>query len=174
MTTMPEVTAVVRPHAEQAFADELAALRQADDRPRPPKWRMSPYAVATYLLGGTLADGTVITPKYIGPRRLIEIAIAIAGHRPGAAPARRARHGQDLGERAPGRGHQRRLHPASCKGRRARRRKPSATGGTTPVCSPRDRADGAGRVARSCGPCSSAASPGSRSSPGSPPTSRTP
>ena len=47
MTTTPEVTAVVRPHAEQAFADELTALRQADDRPRPPKWLMSPYAVAT-------------------------------------------------------------------------------------------------------------------------------
>jgi MoxR-like ATPase len=76
MTTTPEVTAVVRPHAEQAFAGELTALRRADDRPRPPKWLMSPYAVATYLLGGTLANGTVITAKYIGPRRLVEVAIA--------------------------------------------------------------------------------------------------
>ncbi len=76
MTTTPEVSDVVRPHAEQAFADELTALRLADERPRPAKWSMSPYAVATYLLGGTLANGTVITPKYIGPRRLVEIAIA--------------------------------------------------------------------------------------------------
>jgi MoxR-like ATPase len=37
---------------------------------------MSPHAVVTYLLGGATADGTVITPKYVGPRRLIEIAVA--------------------------------------------------------------------------------------------------
>ncbi len=67
---------VLRPHAEQAFADELAALARADDRPRPPSWQLSPWAVATYLLGGTLPDGTTITPKYLGSRRLIEIAIA--------------------------------------------------------------------------------------------------
>ncbi|HEY1640948.1 MAG TPA: AAA family ATPase [Streptosporangiaceae bacterium] len=66
----------LRPHAEQAYAAELAALAAADDRGRPPSWRLSPQAVVTYLLGGTLADGTVISPKYIGPRRLIEIAVA--------------------------------------------------------------------------------------------------
>ncbi|MFD7919102.1 AAA family ATPase [Streptomyces sp. NPDC059740] len=66
---------VLRPHAEQAFAGELAALAAADDRPRPPRWRLSPWAVATYLLGGTLADGTVVTPKYIGPRRIVEVAV---------------------------------------------------------------------------------------------------
>ena len=80
MTTTPATTdaggALLRPHAEQVYAGELAALAAADDRPRPPSWRMSPHAVATYLLGGALPDGTVITPKYIGPRRLIEIAIA--------------------------------------------------------------------------------------------------
>ena len=27
-------------------------------------------------MGGTLADGTVITPKYVGPRRLIEVSVA--------------------------------------------------------------------------------------------------
>ena len=66
----------LRPHAEDAFADELAALAAADDRPRPPGWRLSPWAVVTYLLGGTLPDGTVITPKYVGPRRLVEVAVA--------------------------------------------------------------------------------------------------
>ena len=65
----------LRPHAEDAFADELKALAAADDRPRPARWRLSPWAVATYLLGGTLPDGTVITPKYVGPRRLIEVAV---------------------------------------------------------------------------------------------------
>src|SRR5690348_17358346 len=67
---------VLRPHAEQAYAAELAALAAADDRPRPPSWRMSPQAVVTYLLGGTLPDGTVISPKYIGPRRLMEVAVS--------------------------------------------------------------------------------------------------
>lgn len=67
---------VLREHAEQSYADELSALRAVDDRPRPPQWKLSPWAVSTYLLGGALPDGTVITPKYIGSRRLIEIAIA--------------------------------------------------------------------------------------------------
>jgi MoxR-like ATPase len=66
----------LRPHAERAFAAELAALAATDDRPRPPSWRLSPWAVLTYLMGGTLPDGTVITPKYIGSRRLIEVAVA--------------------------------------------------------------------------------------------------
>ena len=54
--------ALLRPHAEQENAKELAALVAADDRPRPPSWRLSPWAVVTYLLGGTLDDGTVIAP----------------------------------------------------------------------------------------------------------------
>jgi MoxR-like ATPase len=69
-------SALLRPHAEQAYTDELAALAAADDRPRPPSWRLSPHAVVDYLMGVTLADGSVITPKYIGPRRLIEVAVA--------------------------------------------------------------------------------------------------
>ncbi|MFK0292994.1 AAA family ATPase [Streptomyces sp. NPDC090442] len=67
---------VLRPHAKVAFAEELSALAAVDDRPRPERWRLSPWAVATYLLGGTLADGRVITPKYVGPRRIIEVAVA--------------------------------------------------------------------------------------------------
>ncbi len=69
-------TALLRPHAEQQYAHELAALARLDDRPRPPSWRLSPWAVVTYLLGGDLSDGTVITPKYVGPRRLMEVAVA--------------------------------------------------------------------------------------------------
>ncbi|GEM33173.1 ATPase [Nocardia neocaledoniensis NBRC 108232] len=76
MTTTEPATTLLRPHAEQAFADELAALARVDDRPRPPSWRLSPWAVVTYVLGGTLDDGTVITPKYVGPRRLMEVAVA--------------------------------------------------------------------------------------------------
>ncbi|SDO40438.1 AAA domain (dynein-related subfamily) [Actinacidiphila guanduensis] len=73
--TGAEPADALRPHAEEAFADELAALAAADDRPRPARWRLSPWAVATYLLGGTLPDGTVITPKYVGPRRIVEVAV---------------------------------------------------------------------------------------------------
>lgn len=65
----------LRPHAEHAFAAELTALAAQDDRPRPARWKLSPWAVATYLLGGTLPDGTVITPKYVGPRRIVEVAV---------------------------------------------------------------------------------------------------
>ena len=74
-TDLP-ATEALRPHAEQVHAAELAALAASDDRPRPPHWRMSPWAVVTYLLGGSLADGTVVTPKYVGSRRLMEVAVA--------------------------------------------------------------------------------------------------
>ncbi len=67
---------VLRPHAEAQYADELNALAAFDDRPRPPNWRLSPWSVVTYLLGGTLPDGTPVTPKYVGQRRLMEIAVA--------------------------------------------------------------------------------------------------
>jgi MoxR-like ATPase len=67
---------VLRQHAEQQFAEELAELAQADTRQKPPNWKLSPWAVRTYLLGGTLPNGFVITPKYVGATRLIEIAVA--------------------------------------------------------------------------------------------------
>jgi MoxR-like ATPase len=70
------VMAVLRRHAEDQFAEELAALVRADDRQRPPRWRLSPWAVSTYLLGGKLDGGFVVAPKYIGNRRLIEIAVS--------------------------------------------------------------------------------------------------
>lgn len=69
-------SAILRQHAETQFAEELAELAKADDRQRPPNWRLSPWAVATYVCGGALPNGFAITPKYIGNRRVIEIAIA--------------------------------------------------------------------------------------------------
>ena len=101
-TTAPDI---LRDHAETAYADELLALAAADDRPRPPSWRLSPWAVATYILGGTLSDGTVVTPKYLGSARLVEIAVASLATDRAPAAARRAGHRKDLGRRAPGRGH---------------------------------------------------------------------
>jgi MoxR-like ATPase len=37
---------------------------------------LSPWAVVSYILGGTLDNGFTVSPKYIGQRRLIEIAVA--------------------------------------------------------------------------------------------------
>jgi len=68
--------AVQREHAERLFAQELEELGKQDKRQRPPNWRLSPWAVATYILGGKLDNGFQVTPKYIGNRRLIEIAVA--------------------------------------------------------------------------------------------------
>lgn len=77
MTTTDQAPeALLRPNAEQQFAGELAALARVDDRPRPQRWLLSPWAVVDYLMGTTLGDGTVITPKYVGQRRLIETAVA--------------------------------------------------------------------------------------------------
>ena len=67
---------ILRHHAEVTFAVELKALIKNDDRPKPDNWKMSPWAVMTYLLGGRLKDGTQIEPKYFGSQRLIEIAVA--------------------------------------------------------------------------------------------------
>src|SRR5688572_11446338 len=69
-------SAMLREHAEHQFAAELAELAKVDDRTRPPNWNLSPWAVSTYLLGGRLESGLEITPKYIGSKRLMEIAIA--------------------------------------------------------------------------------------------------
>jgi MoxR-like ATPase len=66
----------LREHAESQFAAELKALAKADTKPRPSNWKLSPSGVALYLLGGALDDGTVIAPKYIGDRRIVEIAVA--------------------------------------------------------------------------------------------------
>lgn len=67
---------IVRPHAESAYVNELKALSASDNRPRPTNWKLSPWAVVEYLMGTTLEDGTVISPKYFGNRRFIEIAVA--------------------------------------------------------------------------------------------------
>ncbi|UZX03303.1 AAA family ATPase [Arthrobacter sp. CDRTa11] len=76
MTDAQSTTDVLRAHAEDAYAAELRELAAVDDRPRPPSWRLSPWAVATYVLGGTLPNGTQISAKYLGSARLVEIAVA--------------------------------------------------------------------------------------------------
>jgi MoxR-like ATPase len=68
--------AILRQHAEQEYAEELEQLAKEDERARPPNWQLSPWAVVTYLMGGELSNGFVVSPKYIGSRQLIEIAVA--------------------------------------------------------------------------------------------------
>src|SRR5216683_7001549 len=75
-TNPAELNAVLREHAEQQYAEELAELKKIDERQRPPNWVLSPWAVRTYVLGGKLPNGFEITPKYIGKTRLVEIAVA--------------------------------------------------------------------------------------------------
>jgi MoxR-like ATPase len=70
------MSTLLRQHAEQLFANELEELKKADTEKRPPNWSLSPQAVVTYILGGKLKNGFEVTPKYIGNRRLIEIAVA--------------------------------------------------------------------------------------------------
>lgn len=73
---MTALDTVLRQHAETQYAAELEALIACDRRQRPPRWKMSPWAVSTYLMGGTLENGVEISAKYIGNPRVIEIAVA--------------------------------------------------------------------------------------------------
>ena len=72
----PTATSVMRQHAEQQFAEELAELKKADQRQRPENWALSPWAVVQYLMGATLDNGFQVSAKYIGSPRLMEIAVA--------------------------------------------------------------------------------------------------
>jgi MoxR-like ATPase len=67
---------VLREHAENQYAEELSQLASVDKKQRPPSWKLSPWAVSTYILGGKLPNGFTVTPKYIGYQRLVEIAIS--------------------------------------------------------------------------------------------------
>lgn len=67
---------LLRQHAEQQFAEELHELKQQESHTIPENWQLSPQSVVTYLMGGELKNGFKISPKYIGNRRLIEIAVA--------------------------------------------------------------------------------------------------
>lgn len=70
------MSTLLRQHAEQLFAEELAELSKQDEGQRPANWKLSPTAVVTYLIGGKLKNGFQVSPKYIGNKRLIEIAVA--------------------------------------------------------------------------------------------------
>jgi MoxR-like ATPase len=65
-----------RQPAEIQYAEELSVLKQQDNGKRAPNWHLSPIAVVQYIMGGQLPNGFYVTPKYIGQKRLIEIAVA--------------------------------------------------------------------------------------------------
>ncbi len=67
---------VLRQHAEDQFGEELEEIIKQDSGSKPTNWKMSPQSVVTYLMGGKLSNGFEVAPKYIGNRRLIEIAVA--------------------------------------------------------------------------------------------------
>lgn len=66
---------VLRLPAERLYEKELEALKRVDGDSKPAGWQLSPRGVLTFITGGKAGDVT-ISPKYIGNRRLVEIAIA--------------------------------------------------------------------------------------------------
>ncbi len=66
--------AEIRLPAESKYESELSALAAADTGPRPPGWHLSPRAVETYIMGSE--KPIAVTPKYIGDRALVQVAIA--------------------------------------------------------------------------------------------------
>ena len=69
------MTDKLRLPAEETYAAEIEALSR-DPGQKPTGWRMTPRAVVTYLMGGVARDGTPISAKYVGDRRLMETATA--------------------------------------------------------------------------------------------------
>lgn len=67
--------AILRLPTEILYAKEIEALKTAEKDPIPVGWQMSPRSVLTFITGGKVG-GTEITPKYVGNRRLVEMAIA--------------------------------------------------------------------------------------------------
>jgi len=70
------MSSILRQHAEQLYAQELEELVKQDNEKRPANWKLSPSSVVTYLIGGKLKNGFSVSPKYIGNKRLMEIAVA--------------------------------------------------------------------------------------------------
>ena len=114
---------VQRLPAEELYQKELDALIAADTDPVPTGWRMSPRAVLTYITGGTSVKGVEISPKYMGNRRLVEIAIA-------TLITDRAL--LLIGEPGTAKSWSTEIPQRSYRARRARRKNISAIRGTTP------------------------------------------
>lgn len=66
---------ILRKSAELLFQEEIDTLIKNEKDPIPAGWKMSPKSVLTYIIGGK-SGKTEITPKYIGNKRIVEVAIA--------------------------------------------------------------------------------------------------
>lgn len=79
----PDGEPVLRQPAEQAYADQLEALRQNEADAPPSSWRLSPRAVLTYIVGGKTLPATIrgakveveITRKFFGDDTVVERSI---------------------------------------------------------------------------------------------------
>lgn len=69
------MTDKLRDAAEDIYAAEIKALIENEAYEVPRGWCMSPRSVLTYICGGKAGD-TEVSAKFIGHKRLIEIAIA--------------------------------------------------------------------------------------------------
>ncbi len=72
---------VIRQPAEVRCALELAALKANDRWPKPPGWELSPRMVESFIIGSKEplsyeGQRVSIAPKFIGDRRLVQVAIA--------------------------------------------------------------------------------------------------
>ena len=75
---------MLRPTAEQRYAEELAALAAWDvNNPKPLGWKLSPKAVRLFILGSPKPiEGVAIGKKYLGNDALVErCIITLAGNR---------------------------------------------------------------------------------------------
>ncbi len=133
------MSAVLREHAEQQFAEELHELARADSRPRPPNWQLSPWAVAKYILGGKLDNGFEVTPKYIGNPRTIEIAIATLATDRALLLVGRAGDGEDVGFRTSRSGRSPEIRRSWSRARQGRLKRRFAMVGTMRACWLKDR-----------------------------------
>jgi MoxR-like ATPase len=76
------VEQVIRQPAEVRCAAELATLHAHDTWAKPPGWLLSPRMVETFILGssaplpGENGQPVAIAPKFVGDRRLVQVAIA--------------------------------------------------------------------------------------------------
>jgi len=75
----------IKPPVEVRYADELSLLRENDKGKKPENWVLSPKAVRTFILGGTIetSNGTAeISRKFYGNDALVErCIITLAGNR---------------------------------------------------------------------------------------------
>ena len=70
------MSTLLRQHAEQQFAEELHELKKNENQPDSRKLGDVTPIRGHLLMGGILKNGFEVSPKYIGNRRLMEIAVA--------------------------------------------------------------------------------------------------